>query len=421
MKILFSAAETSSDAHAAQLLRAMRKLAAEKGVGEIDAFGVGGPALMAEGLRVIVDARELLAMGFVEILGSLPRILKALRTIGDAAEREKPALSILVDYPDFHFRLGRRLRRLGLPAAYYIPPKVWAWRKGRLRFLRENFAAILSILPFEVPFYREAGVAVNYVGNPLLDELPLGLSREEARARLGLGADHKIIVAMPGSRRAEIAIHTPLMLDGLTRAAAELRRKGALAAGERLVVLMPVPATADFDAFSLRVESWLRGMGGLLHGGKGFILDVRPSRGNSHECLVAADAGLVKSGTSTLEAGLLGCPHAVVYRPNPISILLYRLFVRYRGPVGLVNLVSGGLGEDAPRLMREILLGEVTPRNLAAEAVSLMTDSARLGRLREGMSELREIMARGLEGRSPSESAAAEILKLALEGKSGGA
>jgi lipid-A-disaccharide synthase len=148
MKILISAAETSSDAHAAELLKALRERSSEP----IEAFGIGGPKLAAAGQRQVFDAREMLSMGFVEILGRLPKILTALKRIEDEARALRPDVAVVVDYPDFHFRLAKRLAKQGIPLVYYIPPKVWAWRRGRVKFLKRFFRKILCILPFEVRF-----------------------------------------------------------------------------------------------------------------------------------------------------------------------------------------------------------------------------------------------------------------------------
>src|SRR6185437_5565712 len=144
-----------------------------------DAFGMGGPHLHEAGLRAVVDARGLLAMGFGEILGRLPQIFRALRVISDTARSERPDVAVVIDYPDFHFRLAKRLKANGIPVIYFIPPKVWAWRKGRIKILRERFVRVLSILPFEADFYRREKMPVTYVGNPLVDELPMSLTRGE--------------------------------------------------------------------------------------------------------------------------------------------------------------------------------------------------------------------------------------------------
>jgi lipid-A-disaccharide synthase len=410
LKILISAAETSSDAHGAELLRALR---AEGG--EVQAFGVGGPKLQDAGLRAVVDAREMLAMGFLEVIGRLPRILRSLRTVTEAAAAERPDVAVVIDYPDFHFRLARRLKTLGIPVVYYIPPKVWVWRKKRMRVLRDSFARVLSILPFEVPFYEQEHVPVKYVGNPLVDELPLRLTREDARARIGLDEGQKVLVLMPGSRPSEIKRHVELLLDAATRAAAVLRSKNVLHDPERLIVLMPFPVTSELAQVRDQVDAWLRRSSGRV---PGFILDVRVSQGDAPECLVAADAGLIKSGTSTLEAALLGCPHGIVYKPNWLTAWAFKHLVRYKGPVGLSNLVAGW-SPERPLLVHEILCGDASVSSLSEEMVSLLSDPLRARELREGFLILREKILGGALGShiSPSTLAAREVLAVVRESR----
>jgi lipid-A-disaccharide synthase len=159
------------------------------------------------------------------------------------------------------------------------------------------------------------------------------------------------------------------------------------------------------------VRNWLKRAGGEraeLGSSKSFILDVQVSQGNSGDCLAAADAGLIKSGTSTLEAGLMGCPHAVVYKPSRFTEWIFKAFVRYRGPVGLVNLVDGGYEPGKPLLAREILMDKVTVGNLADEIIALLTDEPYRARLHEGLARLREKVTSGAE--SPSRLAAEAVL-----------
>lgn len=372
---------------------------------------MGGPRLQAAGLRAIVDARELLAMGFVEILGRLPRVFSALRQITEAARISKPDVAVVIDYPDFHFRLARRLNRLGVPVVYYIPPKVWVWRKKRIRRLRESFVKVLSILPFEVPFYEKENVPVTYVGNPLADELPLQMTRDQARTKLHLAQNARVVVLMPGSRPSELKLHVEVMLDAANRAAALLRAKGTLGPAEKLVVLMPFPVTSNLAQLRARVDQWLRRASGGTSGfASRFILDVCVSQGDAAECLIAADAGLIKSGTSTLEAALLGCPHTIVYKTNLLTELIYRLFIRYQGPVGLSNLVAGWT-PGKPLLVREVLLSDVKVETLCDEIVALLTDSARRERLSQGFAAMRKRVFE-VGASSPSATAAREILSV---------
>ena len=339
MKILISAAETSSDAHGAELLRALRAIDPS-----IEAFGIGGPKLQAVGLRSIVDARELLSMGFFEIFARLPRILRALRRLRKEAAREKPDIAVVIDYPDFHFKLATRLKRLGIPVVYYIPPKVWAWRKSRVKFLRRFFVKLLCIFPFEEEFYRREEVNARYVGNPLMDELPLGLDQAEARRKLGLGPE-RVLVAMPGSRPSEIKRHLELFLDSIV--AFQLRAEGSWQA------LMPFPENGDLGPIRKRIAEWERA--------KSRRIKLRLSQGDSPLCMLAADVGVIKSGTSTLEAGVLGCPHVIVYKPNGFSCFVFKHLIRYRGPVGLVNLVAGSHERpDRPYVAEELLCKQAT-------------------------------------------------------------
>ncbi len=405
MKILISAAETSSDAHGAELLKALRLALSEEGK-TLEAFGVGGPCLQAEGLDVVVDARTLLVMGFTEILKHIPHIFRALRQVTHAAALKQPDLAIVMDYPDFHFRLARRLRRLGIPTLYYIPPKVWAWRKGRIQILKKLFIRIFCIFPFEESFYQKYNIPVTYVGNPLLDELPLQLSSSEARIKLGINKTSKVLVLMPGSRPSELKQHLSLMLASAALSAQMLRNQKFLKQQELLILLLPFPVTVALGALDEEVNFFREKFTDLL--------DIRISHGNSAECLLASDAGLVKSGTSTLEAGLLKCPHVVVYKPSQTTAWIFQHLIRYRGPVGLVNLV-GEMDRkkyQTEYLVREILCGRVTPNALAEEAVELMTNSEKRHSMLEGFDRLRERLSGSLEYLSPSAYAAREVIEL---------
>jgi lipid-A-disaccharide synthase len=404
MKILISAAEASSDAHGAELLKAIR----EQAQGSVEAFGIGGPRLQKAGLRVIVDARELLAMGFVEILGHLPKIFRALKQVSAEAEAEKPDVAIVIDYPDFHFRLAKRLKQQGIPVVYYIPPKVWAWRKRRVKILRQFFAKILCILPFEEEFYKNHQVAVKYVGNPLVDELPLQLTRDEARFKLGLGKHDRVLVLMPGSRPSELKRHLELMLDAAAMAEKNLRASEFFDHNERLHILIPLPATADRASIEERIQAWP----GRNHDG----IEIRVSQGDAAECLVAADGGLIKSGTSTLEAGLLRCPHAVIYKPSQSTAWIFKHLIRYRGPVALVNLVAGWKPGD-PYLVREILCEHVTVGNLTKEVIQLLADSNYRSQMKIGFEKLRNQVCGTREKIRPSTTAAREILQVVQDVK----
>jgi lipid-A-disaccharide synthase len=399
MRILISAAETSSDIHGAELLKAIQEQVGA--LEQVEAFGVGGPHLQKAGLRTIVDARELLAMGFIEILGKLPRVFKSFKELTQAASATRPDVAIFIDYPDFHFRLARRLKKMGIPMIYYIPPKVWAWRQHRVKFLKKFFTRILCILPFEEDFYKRFNIPVKYVGNPLVDELPLELSKADARVQLGIDKEEQVLVLMPGSRSSEIKGHFHLMIQAAEKVAKSLSEKGVLPRERKLQVLIPLPSTTDMSPLQSEASNSDR-------------INLRIMQGNSAYCMAAADVGLIKSGTSTLEAGLMKCPHAVVYKPTRTTAWIFKNLIRYKGPVGLVNLVAGW-SPDQPYLAKEILCEQVTPESLSQEVVELMTNSSRRNQQVQGFEGLRKKVCGERNQLRPSLLAAQEVIQVVKE------
>ena len=406
MNILISAAESSSDAHGAELLKAIQEQALSRGIA-LNAFGIGGPKLRAAGLNVVIDARQLMVMGFSEILFHLPRIFLAMRKLVKSAQELRPDLVVLIDYPEFHFILARFLSPLKIPLIYYIPPKVWAWRKGRVHFLKKYFTKILSILPFEESFYQTHHVPVKYVGNPLVDELPLNLTKGDARQCLSLKVSDRVIVIMPGSRSSELKEHVELMLRTAYLTARALRESPSLSSylsvEDRLVVLVPLSVTTHFDLLNQKIQDASKRY-------KDWI-DVRVSQGNSHECLVAADAGMIKSGTSTLEAALLKCPHAVVYKPSKTSEWIFKYLIRYTGPVGLVNLVAGWSPQE-DYLISEFLCDRAIDSLLKDELVDLLTREDKIQRVMTGLNRVREKILGRSEFQHPSRCAATEVMQI---------
>jgi lipid-A-disaccharide synthase len=403
MRVFFSAAEASSDTHAAEVLVRLRKLAETREGGTFEAFGVGGPKLRAAGLEAIVPAEGLLAMGLVEVLSRLPKIRRDLERLEAVARERRPDVAVLCDYPDFHFKLAARLKALGIPVICYIPPKIWAWRRGRLKTLAELYTRVISILPFEKKTYAGSGVAYEYVGNPLIDELPLGLTRKQARTAYGFGDDEEVLLLMMGSRPSELKYHLEPMLEA-ARSVRDARRS----AGKPFRILIPLPETATRGTLESRIENLSIARG----------LDLRVSYGDAWQAMRASDVGIIKSGTSSLEAAVLDCPHVVVYRAHPVSEWAFRTFVRYTGAISLTNLILAGGPGDPARTVRELYLDSFDPARMADEALLLFAGESRRSEVVEAFARLRTIL-RGENGQdSPSENAARSIYRVA-NGESG--
>ena len=263
------------------------------------------------GATLLEDITAHAVMGYAGVVRQLPAHVRLLRTLRARMRGGTVGLVILVDYPGFNLRVASAARAAGVPVLYYITPKVWAWRAGRLDAMRRTITRAAVILPFEEHFLREHGIAATYVGNPLLDgaaDLP---SRAQARTKLGLPADARVLALFPGSRRGELAQH----LDTFTETALELEHRLP-----ELRVIVSVAPGMHLD----------RARAPFQH-----------VEGDSYAVWRAADAALVKSGTSTLEAAIANCPLIVAYRVGRVNYEIARRLIRGISYIGLVNLVVG--------------------------------------------------------------------------------
>lgn len=358
-RVLVSALDASGDLHAADLARALR--ARRPG---LELFGAGGAALRDAGLDVVVDQRELAVAGLVEVLEIVPAALRAARRLCGEARARGATLALLVDSPDFHLPLARRLRRIGVPVLGYIGPNVLRWRRGRVDVVARRFDRLASIFPFEPPLYEGTGLRVDFVGHPLVEPLRTLRERHDrasARALLGLRSDGPLLALLPGSRRNEVARMLPLFVQS-ARALRARRPDLAVAIG-----LAPSLARAE-------VEAQLRAQGA----------DALPALvdGRSRELLIAADVALAKPGTVTMEAALLGCPLVVAGVAHPLSAALWRRLSRVDS-FAMPNLIAG-----AP-LVREFLQRDARPEPIA-QAVAALLDGPERARQQAGFEIVRK-------------------------------
>jgi lipid-A-disaccharide synthase len=335
-EVLVVAGETSGDLHAATVVDALRRIAPT-----LPIAGVGGARMKAAGATLLEDMTAHAVMGYVGVVRQLPAHLRLLRRLRRRMESGTVGLVILVDYPGFNLRVASAARAAGVPVLWYITPKVWAWRAGRLEEMRRTITRAAVILPFEEAYFRERGIAATYVGNPLLDGAGDVPSRETARARLGLESGAQVLALFPGSRPGELAHH----LDAFTATAIELRRR---IPGLRVIVSVAPGMRID----PVRVPFQL--------------VD-----GASYSVWRAADAALVKSGTSTLEAAIADTPLIVAYRVSRLNYEIARRLIRGIEYIGLVNLVVNR--SVAP----EFIQSEMQPLAMANALEPLLTNGSR--------------------------------------------
>jgi lipid-A-disaccharide synthase len=334
------AGEATGDLHGATLARALRALDPK-----LTVAGMGGPRMAAAGVLILHGIERAAVVGGTEVVGRLPALYRIFRDLARRLRDAPPRVLVLIDFPDFNLRLARRARRLGIPVVYFVPPQVWAWRRGRLRAMARDVSRVLAVFPFEVGLYQEAGVPVEFVGHPLLDVLP---ALERPAARHGLAGERQLLIGLlPGSRHEEVRRHLPVLLGAAARILRRVPR--ARFALPLASTLPPEVATAAVQAADLGIQ--------LLPG-------------ESHRVLAAADLVLVASGTATLEAACYETPMVVLYRLSPVSYALARLVIHGVTAISLPNIISGR------GAVPELIQRQATPARLAAVALRLLLDDA---------------------------------------------
>jgi len=366
MRVLISAGDASGELHAAALAEELLRRTPDARL-----FGLGGPAMEKAGVALLVPQHELAVGGLVEVLVDLPRILRAFRRMSRALVDERPDLVILVDSPDFNLPLAKRAKRLGLPVLYYVSPQVWAWRRGRIRKIAARVDRLAVIFPFERDVYAGTGLAVDFVGHPLLDRLgPLAGATDRAAARraLGLDAERPLVLLLPGSRRNEVRRTLPLQLAAATALHARDPRIGFV------VAVAPSIARDAVDEAIARVRL-------------PSLLDLSVVEGRTHEAIRAADVALAKPGTVTLEVALLGTPQVVTTRVNAFTAWWIRRLVRVSSYT-MPNLIAGRT------VVPEFLQEDADPARIAEALHALLAGPARAAQL-EALASLRDALGGG--------------------------
>jgi lipid-A-disaccharide synthase len=367
-ELLVVAGEASGDLHGARLISELRDR-----VPGLATFGLGGDEMRAAGLEPVAHSSEVSVVGITEVLRVLPRIREVFASLLAEVDRRKPALAVLIDFPDFNLRLARKLKERGLPVVYYISPQVWAWRKGRVKTIARLVDRMLVLFPFEVDFYRGHGVEVVHVGHPLVDEVPV---LPQAWDREGAENGPFRVALLPGSRLSEVEALLPTLLEAARRLAADLPVE------VRIIKAPTIPAELLEEAVAL----------------SGLTVEVVER--DRFAAVADSHVALCASGTATLEVGLLGTPMVMVYRLAGWTYALARLLVRLPN-VSLVNLVLGR------RVVPELIQGQANPERIAEEAARLLTNAGVRSAMRRDLAEVRARLGEGgASGRAAAEVAA---------------
>ncbi|HXG53956.1 MAG TPA: lipid-A-disaccharide synthase [Vicinamibacterales bacterium] len=376
MRVMISCGEPSGDLYAGAL--AAEILRADPSA---EIVGFGGDRLEAAGARLVQNFSGLSVTGLLEVVRLLPRTYATYRRLLADAEARRPDVFVAIDFPDFNFILARALKRRGIPIVYYISPQLWAWRSGRMATMKRIVDRVLVIFPFEEQIYRDAGVAVEWVGHPLFDVAPEPAPREAFLRRLGLDPSRPVVALLPGSRANELRAILPDLA-----ASARLIRDH-VPGTQFIVSRAPHLATALFEPIRRAMPE----DAGVV------VID-----GQADDVLAAADAAVLASGTVTVQAALHECPMVVVYRLSPLTYRIGKPFVRV-DTYAMPNLVAGR------RVVQELIQDAFTPAAVATETVRLLTDRAYAARIRRDLRDVRQRLGE----RGASRRAAEAVLRVA--------
>ena len=371
MRYYIIAGEASGDLHASNLVAEIKKK--DK---KAEFRGCGGDLMKAQGVDLLKHYRTMAYMGFVEVAVNLRKVLGNIAQCKKDILEYHPDVIILVDYPGFNFRIADFAHENGFKVFYYISPQVWAWKRRRVKKIKRSVDKMLVILPFEEEFYKQYGVDVTYVGNPLLDELAKfgTANRSIFLRRNSLGEKREIIALLPGSRHQEVKRVLPVMLKAASH-------------------------FPDYQFVVAGVSSLDKSLYKKILGNS----DVFLIENQTYELLQNSSAAVVTSGTATLETALFTVPEVVCYKATGISYCLARWMIKVKF-ISLVNLVMGR------EVVKELIQGEMTEANIVKELDQLLHNGKRQRQLLEDYEELK-----GRLGNAGASEKAAEVIIDALK------
>lgn len=359
LKIMFSAGEPSGDLHGARLAKALGEISPEA-----ELLGFGGDKMQEAGVKLVEHLKEYSVMGVWAVLKNLRKILRLLSLLTETMEKEKPDILVIIDYPDFNWRLAKRAKALGIKVFSYSPPSAWAWRKGRAKKCGALADELCALYPFETPVYERAGANIKFLGNPLVDTVVPDLTPSEGRKFFGITEEMRPVLLLPGSRGHEIELLLPPMLGAAVK---------LLAAVPETHFFLPIAPGRSEEEMIPAVEKF------------GLRDKVTFTHEHTYDLMGLAEFAIATSGTVVMEAALRNLPCVVLYRFGALAAFIGRLVVHIDN-FSLPNIL---LGE---KLQPELLQDEVNPEKIFSEALLLYRGGQRhdyvKGRLREAAAKL---------------------------------
>lgn len=374
-KLMIIAGEVSGDLHGAGLINELKKIDSA-----IEIFGIGGDRMIATGMKAQYHIKQMAFLGFIEVLRHLPFITMVRKELIRKIENEKINTVVLIDYPGFNLNIAEKLHSLGKKIIYYISPQVWAWGTGRIKKIRRLINKTLVVFPFEEEMYKRAGVNVEYVGHPLVENIENYslMSKEELYSRLNLQAGKEILLILPGSRKHEIKKIFPECIAAAKKLSQDFNLQTVVACAENI----------DEHIFE------------NLGGHNNYMI----VKGYTYDLLKHARIGIIKSGTSTLEAGYFQLPFIVVYSTSFMTYWLGKKVISINN-IAMANILLNETVVD------ELIQHDVNEKNIYDKCASILSDKEKYNLLKNKLGKLKN----KLGGPGASQKAAASIYTLLNE------
>lgn len=354
--------EASGDLLGANLVQELKHLSPE-----INCYGIGGEKMLLAGFDAKVNAAELSVAGLIEIIKHYPRLRGILNKMKSLLKKSPPDLLILIDSPDFNLPLAKEAKRLGIKVMYYVSPQIWAWRKSRIKIIKKCVDMMAVVFPFEVKFYTDAGVAVNYVGHPLVMQAKISLDKNEFIAKENLEPNKKLIGLFPGSRRSEIENNFPILLSAAEK---------VLQQRQDVQFITPVASTLS--------ENFIHSFSNETN------LKVQTTKADIYNVIHACNAIAAASGTVTLQITLMQTPMLVMYKISPLSYRILKRLVNF-SYAGIANVIA------KKEICREYIQENATATNIANELNKLLSDQTYVDNMKKDMQEIKEQLGEGNE------------------------
>lgn len=376
-KIAIIAGEASGDLHGASLIKELKLLD-----NEIEIYGIGGDKMISNGMTAIYNIKEMSFLGFIEVVKHIPFIKKVKKDLIKLVQDKNINNIVLIDYPGFNLSIAKSFHKMGLKNFFYISPQIWAWGKGRITKIKEIIRKMIVFFPFEEKLYRENGINVEFVGHPLvksLNEYQFS-SKKDLITKYNLSTDNEILLLLPGSRKQELEKILPVLLDSANIISKKYDLQTVIACADNI-------EEEYFNKFSRKHKFTL-------------------IKGDTYNLLKNSKFSIVKSGTSTLEAGIIGNPFIVVYKTNYFTYLIGKALIRIKN-IALVNIVA------EKTVIPELIQDDVNQKEICDISSKILDDSKYYGNIREDLSKIKSKL--NTDG-NPSKKAA-EIIYNELNGQ----